>query len=125
MKRLITIGIAALLLGLVLSVPLRVNAQEDEKSVIEGEISKPMGRSPVANGLLWSITGFVFCLMFGAALFVAVQVIGVLLLTIIGALLGVIFGFLFFIFGIILPALCAIIEVILTGMSEKSPTFRS
>ena len=41
MKKAITIGIAALLLGLVLSVPLRVNALEDEKSVIEGEITMP------------------------------------------------------------------------------------
>jgi len=35
MKRVITIGIAALLFGLVLSVPLRINALQDEKSVIE------------------------------------------------------------------------------------------
>jgi len=41
MKKLITIGIAALLLGLVLSVPLRVNGFEDEKSIIEGEITEP------------------------------------------------------------------------------------
>ena len=41
MKKQITIGIAALLLGLVLSVPLRVNALEDEKSIIEGEITEP------------------------------------------------------------------------------------
>ena len=41
MKMLTTIGIAALLLGLVLSVPLRVNALEDEKSIIEGEITRP------------------------------------------------------------------------------------
>ena len=41
MKKQITIGIAALLLGLVLSVPLRVNGFEDEKSIIEGEITEP------------------------------------------------------------------------------------
>ena len=36
MKKQITIGIAALLLGLILSVPLRVNALEDEKNIVEG-----------------------------------------------------------------------------------------
>ena len=40
-KKQITIGIAALLLGLVLSVPLRANALEDEKNIIEGEITEP------------------------------------------------------------------------------------
>jgi len=40
-KKAITIGIAALLLGLVFSVPLRVNGLEDEKNIFEGEITEP------------------------------------------------------------------------------------
>jgi len=54
MKRLITIGIAALLLGLVLSVPLRVNALEDEKSVTEGGNNNAEGAQPRDH---WSVMG--------------------------------------------------------------------
>jgi hypothetical protein len=60
MKRLITIGIAALLLGLVLSVPLRVNALEDKKSIIEGEIAESRRSNSVISGL---------CFILGAAVF--------------------------------------------------------
>ena len=42
MKRLITIGLVVLLLGLVLSVPLKVNALQDEKSIVEGKIEMPV-----------------------------------------------------------------------------------
>jgi len=69
MKKAITIGIAALLLGLVFSVPLRVNGLEDEKSVIEREITEPRRASPISKGLGWSVAGFFFCLVVGAIFF--------------------------------------------------------
>ena len=73
MKMLTTIGIAALLLGLVLSVPLRVNALEDEKSVIEGEITEPRRArfSPIFNGLLWAAPGFLLSFLLEGAFFIA------------------------------------------------------
>jgi hypothetical protein len=40
MNKALVVGIAVMLLGLVLSVPLRVNALEDEKSTVEGEITE-------------------------------------------------------------------------------------
>jgi len=117
MKKAITIGIAALLLGLVLSVPLRVNGLEDEKSVIEGEITQPRRSSPISNGLFWSILGFFFCFVLGAIFFVVGLTMALfgtpMLITIVGTPLGILLLFLALIFIFILPVLSLIAGVIL------------
>ena len=70
MKKLITIGIAALLLGLVFSVPLRVNALEDEQNLNEEVKTKPTLRSAVGCGLKWLGYSILFGLVIGLLSFV-------------------------------------------------------
>ena len=115
MKKQITIGIAALLLGLVLSVPLRANALEDEKSIIEGEITEPRRSNPVITGLFWSISWVIFCFMFGVLLYAVALFLGivgiVLLLTIVGAPWGVILIFISLSIMIVTPVVCLIQSV--------------
>ena len=59
MKRLITIGIVALLAGLVLGMP-KVNGLEVEKSVLEKKIIKPVWRLFFGAELISLILGIVF-----------------------------------------------------------------
>ena len=123
MKRLITIGIVALLVGLVLSVPLRVNGLEDEKSIIEGKIPEPTRSNPARHGLLWAMCGFIPCLaivapfsLLSLVLAVPAIVLGtigmILLLTIVGIPLAFPFLLLFEVLGA-LAGLCSGIGITL------------
>ena len=81
MKKLITIGIAALLLGLVLSVPLRVNALEEEENIVGGAVTQPRSGllSALALGISAGLLGAFLGLVAGVIVMLALGLIGVVL----------------------------------------------
>jgi len=111
MKKLITIGIAALVLGLVLSVPLRVNALEDEKSIPEGEITEPRRSSPLVEGLMYSVGTIV-----GVSLYMLATSLMGLIIVLIGiaflfSIIGSPIGLFFIIFGLFVVIMSIAIEI--------------
>ncbi|MDY6985961.1 MAG: hypothetical protein SVE93_06130 [Candidatus Thermoplasmatota archaeon] len=110
MRTLLAVGIAALLLGLVLSAPLRVNALEEKENMVEGAVTQLRRVNPVTNGLLGAMglgpLAALLCFVVG----ILMMLFGwAFIIAIITAPLGISLLILSLIFMFVLPVLCLII----------------
>jgi len=112
MNKTIVIGIAALLLGIVVSMPVRVSALEntvENGNVVEREITQAREINPITNAISWALLGLSVGVLSFAVGFAMIIFGFVLTLTIIGAPLGIFLILLGLIFMFILPILCVVI----------------
>ena len=112
MKKAITIGIAALLLGLVLSVPVRVSALEntvENGNVVEGTITQAREINPVTNALIAASLGPLIGVISFVVGFIMILFGFIFMVTVILAPLGIFLILLGLIFMFILPILCVVI----------------
>jgi hypothetical protein len=103
MRSLLVAVMAALLLGLVFSVPLRVNGLEAKENLVEGEITQPR-EGPLYKGANWGVVG---------------AFIGALYAVIIPGFIGFMctaFGFVFIVLGLMLSLLIIGIPLFLLGI---------
>ncbi|MDY6985411.1 MAG: hypothetical protein SVE93_03275 [Candidatus Thermoplasmatota archaeon] len=105
MRSLLTAVMAALLLGLVVGMPVRARALEEE-----GAITQPREINPVTNAITAALVLGPLAGALSFAVGFAMIIVGfAFALTIIGAPLGIFIIFLGLIFMFILPILCVVI----------------
>jgi len=112
MRSLLVAVMAALLLGLVVSMPMRVSALEntvENGNVIEGEITQPREIGPLTNAMLGALVGplvGIFSILLGLGLMI-VGIAGII--SIIFIPIGLICIFLSPILIFVVPILCVVI----------------